>query len=392
MKKALFWVTGAVCLGHMLFAMANNGQGVLLTSFIDAFSLSSGAQGLPNAAANVGVLAAMLLAVPMAARTGKPALFAGGLTLMAVTLALAGAAASAAGLMLAYLAMGFGFGCVDTCASAIVADLHQGRRASLWMGVLHAVYGTGGILAPILMTAALSAGAGWRAVLFTLSGVVGGAVVLSALIFSKARTALPAASAPPQKLSRKELLSFFGQRGNLALVLSTAFYCAHQVSIYLWISRIIGVGYGNVPLGAAALSLFWVGTVLSRLLTPLTGLKTLPYLRFGMVLTSAVLLLGVLIGGAGVVCAAAALVGLIGGAFIPMALSEITRRNPAQSMLGITAVLLTTALSAILCAPLIGFIVDKTSLLSGLAVSDAFAAVCALCAFWVGEEREARYL
>jgi len=385
MKKAIGWMTAALFGGMVLFSMANNAQGVLLSSFIDTFALTSSWQGVPNAAANAGVFMAMLLAVPMAARVGKLRLYTGGVGLMGVMLLLAGAAPSGLLLVAAYLVMGFAFGCVDTCASALVADLHQGERGTMLMGALHAGYGAGGILAPILMTAALSAGMSWRWVLWALAMVAGIAFLFSVIVFTRGRDSLPATAAPPQKLSRSDIKLFFQKPGNLWLVLCTACYCAHQCSIYLWISRIMEVRYHTLTLGATALSLFWVGTVCSRLLVPLLRIKAAPYLRYGVLLAAALLCVGIAADSAVALCAVAALCGLVGGAVLPMAISEGTRRNPTMSMLAVTALLLTTGLAAMICAPLIGFIVSKTALTGALVVSAVFAGLSGLCARGVRE-------
>lgn len=381
MKRAIWGVTGVVCIGQMLFAIANVGQGMLLTSFIDAFGLQSSAQGLPNAAANAGVLLAMLLSVSMAARVGKTTLHTLGIGLMALTLALAGAAQGAVWLALSYLLMGFGFGFIDTTSSAIIADLHQGRYAATLMGVLHAVYGVGGILAPILLTAGLAAGATWRTALWVLSGLALLLCLGEGMLFLRARDRLPASAAPPVRLSLADVRAFARQRGNPLLLLCAVTYCAHQCSIYLWVNRIIGVGYGNPSLGAAALSLFWLGAVLSRLLVPALRLPTIAYLRYGMLASAALLMLGAVVGGPVAVCAATTLAGLLGGATLPMILSEINARNPSRSMLSITAVLLMTSVAAILCAPLIGFIVGKTALIAGIVVAAVAALACGLLAF-----------
>lgn len=387
MKKMVSDVTIVVCFGHMLFAMANNAQGVLLSSFIDAFGLSGGAQGMPNAAANAGIIAAMLLAVPFAARFGKAVLFAGGLFLMAVMLVAASFAPAAWVLVAAYLVMGFAFGNIDTTASALIADLHQGKRASMMMGVLHAVYGIGGILAPLWMTILLTHGSSWQRVLCILGGLALYAAVMATVTFVRAKPVLRDARKTKETFTLAGLMQFARRKGNLWMVLSVGLYCAHQCSVYLWISRIIGVGYGNEALGAAALSLFWVGTVISRLLVPMTGINAVRYMRWGMLLTAAVLGIGTAIGGAVACCIAAAAAGLIGGACIPMSLADISARNPDQSMLSITAVLLTTAISAMICAPLIGFIVEKTALIAGLVVSAVFAAGCGLTAFAIRAEK-----
>lgn len=385
MKKAVGVVTGLVFLGQMLFAMSNNAQGILLSSFINAFSLESAWQGAPNAAANIGILVSMLLAVPIASRIGKPSLFVCGLVFMAITLALAGAAPSAFWLVAAYLLMGLAFGSMDTTASSIVADLHRGKRAAILMGALHALYGLGGILVPIFVAAAMGAGATWRVVLWGLSGVSGLVGLACAVSFSRARKAMPSVATPPNTLSIAELKLFARGKGNLLIVLCAGLYCAHQCTLCLWVSRIVEVAYGNLALGTAALSLFWVGTVLSRIIVPLIKLPAIRYLRWGMLLSAVALGLGIAAGSAVSICAASAAVGLFNGAVLPMGLTEINHRNPDRSMLAITAVLLTTAVSAILCAPFAGFIAEKTGLVAPLVLSAIFAALSGAVALRIPE-------
>jgi len=377
LKKAIFWVTGIVFAGKVLFSMANIAQGVLLSEFIAAFSLESSYQGVPNAAANAGVLTATLLAVPIAARVGRLRMFSAAMGAIALMLLLAGAAPTALLLSAAYALMGFSFGCVDTTASAIVADLHPGPRAPVMMGMLHAAYGMGGILAPIVMMAALQAGATWRAVLTALSAAVFVAFLICLVIFGRARDHLPKEAKQEERLTRAGLLRFVRKPGNMAIVLCAACYCAHQASIYLWIERVIGEGLGSATLGAAALSLFWVGTVVSRLVLPRLQIETGRYMGYGMLLVTFVLLLGAITRSAAVLCAVSGLVGLLGGAALPVLIAESTRRNPGQSMLSVTSVLLTTGFAAMICAPLIGFIVGKTALIAVIYVSAVFALLCA---------------
>lgn len=381
MKRAVWMVTLVVCLGKMCFAMANNAQGVLLTDYINTFGLTGSMQGLPSAAAHVGNLLAMLLSVPLAARVGKLSLHAVGLAVMALMLALAGTASYTFWLVAAMLMMGFGFGSVDTTASAIVADLHTGKQGRFMLGVLHAAYGLGGILAPVLMTAALSAGTSWRYILWALAVVVGVVFLVAWVVFSRAQDQLATESAPPDKVTLADLKGFLLQPGNVVIISCAACYCAHQASIYLWVSRIIGTGFSDVALGAAALSLFWVGTVISRLVVPLTGITPVRYMRVGMLVTGAVQTVAFVAGSAALICVAAALSGFAGGASLPMLLAEIKERNASRSMLAITAVLLTTAVAAIVCAPLIGFVVGQTTLLAGVAVAAVFAFASGAAAF-----------
>lgn len=381
MKKTILWVTSIIFISKILFAMANISQGVLLSDFIATFSLKSSGQGITSAAASAGTIIAMLLSVPIASRIGKLRLFSGALLLIMLMLFCAGAAPTALLLTAAYCLMGFGFGSLDTTASAIVADLHQGPRAPLMMGLLHAAYGSGGILAPIILTAALTRGTSWRTVLFALGTVVLAAGIVCLIIFSRAKEKLPLQAQPTNKLTRAGLLAFARHPGNLALVLCGVGYCAHQASISVWIVRVIGEGFGNAELGAVALTLFWIGTVLSRLIVPLLGISTVRYIRWSLLLAAALLLFSGVIAIPIVLCVASAIAGLLGGATLPMLLSEISARNPDQSMLSITAILLTTGVATMFCSPLIGFIIGKTALIAVPFISAAFAMLCAGSAF-----------
>lgn len=388
MKKVIWIVTITIFAGKMLFAMAINAQGILLTSFINTFHLESSAQGMPVAATNVGILLSMLLAVPLAAKIGKPGLFAMGLGIIAFMLVCVGVSQSALWLIAGYAIMGFGFGFVDTTASTIIADMHEGKRAALMMGLTHAAFGTGGILSPIVMKGALNAGADWRSVIMVLGAVIGVVFLFTTILFQRKQDQLPKNAGKPARLTVSAIQSFIQKPGNLWIVVCTAFYCAHQSTLYLWIDRILGVGFNSTALAATALSLFWIGTVVSRLVTPLLRLKTIPYLKLCMITTAILLGLSMLSGSALFICIAVGLSGLLGGATIPMALYEITSRNPKQSMVAVTAVLLCMSLFNMICGPFVGFVVGHTTLIAGLAVSAIAALCCGMSTFMIKEHVE----
>lgn len=388
MKKVIWAVTIAIFVGKILFAMAVNAQGILLTSFINTFNLQSSLQGMPAAATNAGILLSMLLAVPLASKAGKPGLFAIGLGIIACMLVLVGASTSALWLITGYAIMGFGFGFVDTTASTIIADIHEGKRAAMMMGLTHAAFGTGGILSPIIMKSAMSAGVSWRSIALTLGAMTGIVFLFTVLLFQRKKDELPKSMSKPHRLTGTAIQSFFKKPNNIWIVICTGFYCAHQSTLYLWIDRILGIGFNSTGLAATALSLFWIGTVISRLVTPLLRLKTISYVKLSMITTAILLGLSVLSDNALFICIAVGLSGLLSGATIPMALYEITSRNPEQSMVAVTAVLLCMSLFNMLCGPIVGFIVGQTTLIAGLVVS-AVAALCGgMSTFFIKEHME----
>ena len=132
--------------------------GVAWPSVRGAFGLDQGGLGLVLAAAAAGYLASSLGAGGLVGRFGVGGLLAS--SSAAVALALLGYATTGTWPVFLFCAvvLGAGGGAIDAALNLFVATAFGPRQLN-W---LHASYGVGAALGPLLMTAVLAAGWGWR--------------------------------------------------------------------------------------------------------------------------------------------------------------------------------------------------------------------------------------
>ncbi len=143
--------------------------GVAWPSLRDTFALPQAGLGAVLTAATAAYFASGLLAGRLIRALGIGALLAA--STASVTLGLTGYSTLPvfALFLVAACFIGFGSGAVDTGLN-IYAAQHFGPRHMTW---LHAAYSVGAALGPVLMTAMLTRGAGWRAGYALIAGVLG---------------------------------------------------------------------------------------------------------------------------------------------------------------------------------------------------------------------------
>lgn len=147
--------------------------GVVLAAGVAASALSSAATGRLLARMSPGsllVLGTMAISAALALESLAPALW-----VIAV-----GAAV-----------FGLGFGTVDTTLNVYAARYFSARNIT-WM---HAAYGLGAVLGPLLITVLLTGGIGWRGALGLMASVI--AVVGALLTVTRRSWTCPAPSGPP---------------------------------------------------------------------------------------------------------------------------------------------------------------------------------------------------
>lgn len=154
-----------------------------------------GAVGFVLFTATAGYLLSSVTAGFMLERLGVGWLLAGSTGLVAVALAGFGAAPALVAVVAAGLVLGLGSGAIDAGLNAYAAR-HFGARHMNW---LHASFGFGATLGPLVITAALALGVGWR----WGYGTVALAQALLATAFALTARAWrngPAASARPDQV------------------------------------------------------------------------------------------------------------------------------------------------------------------------------------------------
>ncbi|HYO59199.1 MFS transporter [Archangium sp.] len=143
--------------------------GVAWPSIREAFTLPQAALGAALAVAASAYFLSGMFAGRFIRAAGIGTLLAASTGFVAVGVAGYAAAPAIALFLAAACLVGFGSGAVDAGLNTYAAH-HFGARHMTW---LHAAYSTGAALGPVLMTALLTHGVGWRAGYAVIGGVLG---------------------------------------------------------------------------------------------------------------------------------------------------------------------------------------------------------------------------
>lgn len=144
------------CLAYLSVALPGSTLGLLWPSMRLSFGVPVGALGILLVFGITASVISSAAAGRVSVRTGP--LVAAGTMLVAVALAVEAFAPSLWVMAIGTVLFGVGFGTIDTALNAHAAR-HFGARDINWM---HASYGLGATIGPLLVTALLSCGLGWR--------------------------------------------------------------------------------------------------------------------------------------------------------------------------------------------------------------------------------------
>ncbi|RYZ33565.1 MAG: MFS transporter, partial [Myxococcaceae bacterium] len=238
--------------------------GVAWPSLRSTFGLSQAGMGAILSAAAIAYFTSGLLAGRLMRLLKLGLLLA--LSTGLVALGLAGYATLSvfALFLLAACAIGFGSGAIDSALNNYAAQ-NFGPRHMNW---LHAAYSVGAALGPVLMTALLTRGAGWRSG-YAVIGVVLGLLALTFLVMRRqwdgpARTGGEAGAEVPTASAAEAL-----RRPRVWLQIATFFfYTGVEVTAGQWSFTVLTEGRG-LPTAEAGtwVSLYWGSLLVGRILS-----------------------------------------------------------------------------------------------------------------------------
>ena len=181
------------CLAYLSVALPGSTLGLLWPSMRLSLGQPVGALGILL----VPGIAASVVSSAVTGRLRVPAgpLVAGATLLIALALAAEALAPSMWVMIVGTVLFGIGFGALDTALNAH-ASRHFGARDINWM---HASYGLGATLGPLLVTALLSAGRSWRQTYGVMALVL--AVLGGVLALARRRWDVPASAPDPRPVS-----------------------------------------------------------------------------------------------------------------------------------------------------------------------------------------------
>ena len=355
----------AMCCLQFLSQFSNTSQGTFLSDHIAFYSLVDAAQGLINAAQSIGGVIAVLSLVILSGRVRNDRLLLCAGVCLVCSLLLMGLRPPFFVFLMLYALLGIGFGTISAVSTAQTALLFPGDGAK--MGVLHALFGVGGLTGPYLFSA-LRDGAGlpWHIICV----MAGGFALLVTCFYAGARRGardlLSGMVASQHVLHRADLAAFFSVRRNRLLIVAIAGYAAFQNGCNIWIVRYFSNGLSATGIAAYMLSVFWIGNTIARLIVPRIPLPVPRLLSFGSVLGSLALCVGVLLRRPWPMAACVLLAGFFTGASVPLFYHLGCRWNPSRTLLASSMTSATMYLSWAITAPLTAAFTSAGNWTSGM--------------------------
>ena len=325
-----------------IYALANSLAGILLNRIIDAFSITGARQGLTVSMINIGTITAVICAPLFQGRVRKLLALMMSSLLIAVALALCGAAATETMFYVVSIFFGLGCGWLDGYINSILIDLHPDDSA-VPMGLLHGFFGIGSLAMPLIGTALLSVMV-WRG-LYYITAICMLALTILILLAARRAGAEGLESELHEERVKLSDLGGFLRDGRNELLLLFGF-CAGciQTGISSWMVRYMTLEFGNEALGAKCLSVLWIFSTINRFLCPRIKLRPMRLLIFGGLFSGISLIVGVACHSAAAMLIASAAVGLFSGHFIPMLFIEGARNHRGSTTL--TTFVMSIAISA----------------------------------------------
>lgn len=248
--------------GFIVLGVGGTLLGPALLTILGTFHISPSGAGALFASGTIGYVLAVLIGGPASDRFGKRTLLMAGAATYALGLGGFALAPSWPLLVLAQLIGGAGSGIIDSGMNALTNDISAPERRATEQSLLHAAFGIGALLGPLLIGAVLAAHDGWRPA-FALGAA--GSVLLLVLL---ARVRLAARPAPRGGVSVRSVVALARHRLVMLLCAMVGLYVGEELVVGDWAAAYMQRGYHLDSVAAAAsVSLFWGGLAVGRLLS-----------------------------------------------------------------------------------------------------------------------------
>jgi len=243
----------------ILIGLNDGVVGVLLPSVIAHYHISTATVGLLFPASSLGYLVAAFNSGGLLERLGRRGFLGLGAGVWMVGLLVFATLPPFAALLPALFGVGFGVAIIDAGLNAYIAGLPRG--ASL-LNYLHAFYGVGALLGPLLATAMLTNVFGWNATYYALALGVAAALLGVLLRFERRR-------APTVGRHDEAAGGLLRAALSSPLLWLSAFfllvYVGVEVSLGAWSYSLLTVTRAVPRLGAGwMVSGYWLGLTLGR--------------------------------------------------------------------------------------------------------------------------------
>ncbi len=328
----------ACSLAFVGFGLAAASLGPILPGVRDDLGVGDVGTGLAIAAAGAGWGSGVLTSGRVSRARGRRTSFASGTTLITLGLLLLAAAPIGAIVIAGSLLFSFGGGLLTGAANSALAEANDSSLA-----VANGFFGVGAIAGPLLASALVGVGPGWRAAPAL-------AAVFCAFTIPLARS-LPAGKMPPSP-DRHGVRGLLRRRLYVLLVAVIAIDIAAEAGFIGWIATYADDARGWPDwLAAGSPMAFWTGVTISRFMAVRLRFEPWTLIPMTAVAATAVALL-LIIPGAPAALALIFVVGIACGNVFPVVVAASARNFPNDVDTG-TAVMLGATGTLEMIVPLI---------------------------------------
>lgn len=254
------WRISVSFFAFILIGLNDSALGILLPSISAHYQLDKATVSLLFPTSSAGYLTAALASGPLLARLGRRAMLGLGAAVFALAALLIATQPPFALLLLAFFGVGFGVAIIDAGLNAYIASL---PRSVGLLNYLHAFYGVGALLGPVVVSAILAAAWRWSATYLVWAMLAVVVAVGFALLFE------PRAAAPHDAATGATGTSVL----RAALRLPVAWICA--LFLFIYVGTEVSLGSWSYSLltenrhisalyAAWMVSGYWLGLTLGR--------------------------------------------------------------------------------------------------------------------------------
>lgn len=271
----LFWLMGA----FVVYAIYVVLFGTLSTTMMDFYVINTGAQGVFTMVGSIGGIAAALFCALFGERFSKLwAIMVGALLLGVATLCI-GLAPPYLLVCLCALLCGVGYTVIDVMGNASVTEHFPDRKKTL-LPMIQIIFGIGTMVGPFLATSLLTPGISRSFIYpFLLVGILGVIVaVFYSISLKKAKPFLQGGDWKNMAASAKQNPGeIFCSWKSWTILLACSLFCAFNTTIVAWYPAFFSLERGmNAEDAAMILTLFYVGILVMRIISPLIFKKIQP--------------------------------------------------------------------------------------------------------------------
>ena len=328
---------------------ANSAQGVLLSNYIEYYDLIPSQQGLMGMFQSIGSILICLGLVFAAGRIKRSYILLFSAAVLFAAMLVIGFKPFFFLLLFMYLVIGLGYASASNVSSSLTSEMFKGSSSA--MGMLHAVFGIGGLIAPIVLNSALDK-MPWNYVCFLDAAIILIVLIVYIISLNAASETIGSLKEYGNHIKTENLRKFFTERKNILLLIATFGYMAFQNGINVWIVRFSQVELEAGSLSAVILSVFWVGNTLARLIVPRLKVKTEKMFSLGCLVSAFAFGTGILLKNPVVMIVCIAVCGITSGASIPQIYHMACVWNNMNSLLPTSVCGITLFVSTLVTSPI----------------------------------------